>query len=156
MSKIGTTNGKRDPPLLSGNHFVVRRKDTDLFACMTVEGVGVEQDPVIYKPGGKNKPIILSNEVSYPDVTLKRGFTENDHFVDWIQKSVKGPEAEQYDVELIARNKQGESVKGFVLTGACPIEWHLRGAMNTMKTGLAVEDLTLTHTGIEKMTISEK
>ena len=114
-----------------------------------VDGMGVEIETIDYREGG-GAPAVrkLAGRVSYPDVTLKWGLSENRDLWDWLMTAVNG-EVVRRNVSVILVTAGGRETTRWNLASAWPRSW--RGApLDAMENEVAIETLTLACEGIER------
>ena len=140
-------------------------------------GLGMEREVMRYREGGTNDfEWILPGQISYPNVTLKRGITYSRELWRWfitgsIDGMVFGPNMGGYaekaanavlglftdnkihlapgtNMSIILGNTQGLKVKHWDITGAIPVKWS-GPDFNASSDQIAIETLEFAHHGID-------
>ena len=142
-------------------------------------GLGMEREVQRYREGGTNDfEWILPGQITFPNITLKRGITYSRELWRWfvtgsIDGMVFGPNMGGYlekgvnallglftdnkvhlapgaNMSIILGNVQGLKVKHWDITGAIPVKWS-GPALNAGTSATAIEKLEIAH---EKLTLS--
>jgi phage tail-like protein len=131
-------------------NFVLKIQDQDAGYFTEVSGLNVDIETIEYREGGAGPAVRkLPGRVSYGDVTLKWGLTDNKDLTDWLKKIAQG-EIERRDISVILRKPNGvDEATRWNLTGAWPCSW--RGAgLDASDNEVAIETMVITHEGLER------
>lgn len=115
-----------------------------------VTGLSVDVEVIEYRSGGDTAAVSkLPGRVSYGDITLKWGVSDNRVLWEWLMTAVNGA-VEKKDVSIILMKPNGrEEQTRWNLRNAWASQW--RGSkLNALGQDAAIETLTLTHEGIER------
>jgi len=115
-----------------------------------VTGLSVDVEVIEYRSGGDPAAVSkLPGRVSYGDITLKWGVSDNQVLWDWLVTAVNGA-VEKRDVSIILMKPNGmDEQMRWNLRSAWASQW--RGSkLDAMGQDAAIETLTLTHEGLER------
>ncbi len=115
-----------------------------------VTGLSVDVEVIEYRSGGDAAAVSkLPGRVSYGDITLKWGVSDNRVLWEWLMTAVNGA-VEKKDVSIVLMKPNGrEEQTRWNLRNAWASRW--RGSkLNAMGQDVAIETLTLAHEGIER------
>ena len=97
-----------------------------------VEGLQVEIDVEEIEEGGVNNFVHkVPGRIKWPNITLKRGITQSDNLLAWMQKS--SGEAFDGNANTLTRSTMGITMLGS--TGDALREWSVEGAFPIKWTG---------------------
>jgi len=140
--------GERKDPYRSYN-FLVEIEGITRAGFRECSGLETSQDPIEYREGSDGPtPRKLPGLVKYPNLTLKRGITDDADLWLWRKKAMDG-----------TVDRKSGSIVLLDDTGAEKIRWNFREAWPTKWSGpgfnatgneVAIETLELAHEGIEK------
>lgn len=88
----------------------------------------------------------LPSQVTYNNITLKRGTTNNDELWQWRSKIMKG-EIERREVSIVLLDDTGKEKIRWNLTNCWPLTWS-GPDFNATSNDVAEETLELVHEGI--------
>jgi phage tail-like protein len=115
-----------------------------------VEGLGMEIVYTDYRNG--NDPVNNVRKLvglrKFSNITLKRGITGATDLFDWLKGAAAGQPA-QRSVAIILLDEQRNEVARWILRHAQPQKWsgpHFNGAASGT---VAMEELVITHEGLE-------
>lgn len=118
-----------------------------------VSGLSVTIDVEEIVEGGENSFVHkLPKGMRWPNVTLRRGITENQVLLPWLarcsgdQLNGQGP-IERPDVTITLLAASGEPVRSWTLAKALPVKWNGPKLTATSRE-LAVEELEIAHHGL--------
>lgn len=115
-----------------------------------VGGLSVNIETLDYREGGAGLAVRkLAGRVSYGDVELKWGCTDDKVMWGWLMNSCAG-KVERKNVSICLQNctQNGEDTR-WNLDNAWPCKW--RGAqLDALSNEVAIETLCLTHEGLER------
>jgi phage tail-like protein len=114
-----------------------------------VTGLNIDVEAIDYREGGAGPAVRkLSGRVSYGDVTLKWGMTEDRSLWDWLMLSASG-KVERRHLSIILVDSGGTEQSRWNLTNAWPKSW--RGAeLGALKNETAIETLSFAIEGLER------
>jgi phage tail-like protein len=108
-------------------------------------GLAVEYEVLEYQEGGQNDFVHkLRGRVRYPNVTLKRGLTEERGLLEWFARAqdvAKRPTA-----VITLRAPDARPVRRWACEGAFPLKW-AGPSLNAGSNGVASEQLEFAHRG---------
>jgi len=132
--------------------YEVRIDDEPVGGFRKVAGIGAESNVVEYQEGGLHDVThTFPSDVTYTNITLHRGMTEDDTFIDWIVSSMSGAtEDDRSKVSIAMKTSSGETTWTWVLLGAHPVRWHgpelaSDGRTSHGGSGLSIERLELSY-----------
>lgn len=123
--------------------------DSTIVACFTeCSGLGANVDKEVHLEGGVNdQQRIFLGHITFDDVTLKRGVTNDMYFGEWLSR-LSGPEpVMRHNVNILVFTQEGEIMKSWTLIGAIPVGWKAP-ALQADGNGVAIEELTLAYEGL--------
>lgn len=135
------------PPLQSGR-FLVEIGSEVVAHFQECSGLTVEVEVQEYMEGGNNEFIHkLPGRMKYPNITLKRGITDNPQFSQWRPKIEGGKiTVESKNLSIILFGHAGETVKTWEVTDAFPVKW-TGPDMRASSMDVAIESIELAHRG---------
>ena len=85
-------------------------------------GLAAEYETLEYAEGGNNAYVHrLRGAVRFPNVTLRRGVTNEDGLLTWFYATEKS--SERPTVNIVIYDHEGKAVRTFDLRGAVPVRW---------------------------------
>lgn len=135
----------------------------------SVSGIEVEVEPETHEEGGHpGKPHQLPGNINYPDLTLERGLTDNQYFLEWmghVQQdwTMTASHEDKKNVhpyrnvrvrlqsELVYKQNNSTKKRGhwvFSFVKAHPVKWSGPDLDAGASGDVAVEEVTLTHRGM--------
>jgi len=134
-------------PLQSGR-FLVEIGSEVVANFQECTGLTMEVEIQEYVEGGSNEFVYkLPGRVKYPNITLKRGVTDNTQFANWRPKIEGGKiTVERKNISIILFSHSGETVKTWEVTEAFPVKW-TGPEMRASSMDVAIESLELAHEG---------
>jgi phage tail-like protein len=130
------------------NRFFVEIGRMKVAAFSECSGVSVDIEKEVYLEGGVNDQQRISlGQTRFSDITLRKGMTNDETFAKWLSEIFEGKNKRR-NVNVIAYNQAGETMKSWALIGAIPVGWKLPdlAADGNM---VAVEELTLAFEGLK-------
>lgn len=132
------------------------------------DGLEMTMEPKTIREGGNNgRQIHLVGPVSYSQLTLKRGVTQDLGLWDWFERTMvdggRGLRASgRVEILSVDRSGGGEEggdadppvVYGFVLTGCVPIKVKAP-AMNGKDGGLAIEEMQIAYETMRRIRVEQ-
>ena len=147
------TNDSFDGQRVTAATFLVEVDGVEIGHFMEVSGleltVGVEE----IQEGGENSFVHkLPGRMTWPNLTLKRGITQNDALIKWVNKS----SGEQFDANgnkltrstaaITLIGPSGKRLRAWNFDGAFPVKWTGPSFAVTAE-DMAVEELEIAHHG---------
>jgi phage tail-like protein len=136
-----------DPYLVS--NFRVEIDSTASAAFSEVLGLDVSIDIVDYRNGTSLQGTAekLPGLARYPNITLKRGFTQNADLWNWVKNILSGV-SDKRSVSIVLQDAQHNDVLRWNVRNAWPCRWS-GPALHAGSSEIAVETLEICHEGIE-------
>lgn len=88
----------------------------------TIAGGGVKVESRDITHGDDRYKRHMPGAISYENITMSRGMTENDDILDWYQSIING-DVDRRSGSIIMLDNAGEEVKRFNFYGAYPVSW---------------------------------
>jgi phage tail-like protein len=113
-------------------------------------GINAKVEPISYRESGNNQIVHrLPGKVTYEEVELKYGLTDNTLIWDWFENGLKGV-VDRRNVSIILLDSKGsiEEMR-WNLINAWPTEWR-SARLNTLGGETAVEYLKLIFESVER------
>jgi phage tail-like protein len=108
--------------------------------------------------GGQNGYVHkVPGRMSWPNITLSRGVTQNDRFFSWVQESSgegfagKGNKIGRSTVAVVMTSQQGKRLRTWELEGAFPVRWKGPQFSSAGSDNLT-EEIEITHHGFKATT----
>ena len=141
------------------NHFYVEIDNTIVARFSECSGIGVQIKKVTYLEGGVNdQQRIFLGHAEFPDVTLKRGITDDPAFFHWLgeifneasTKASKGAKikGKRRNVNITLHNQAGDIMLSWTLIGSIPIAWKTSKLLADGNS-VAIEELTVAIEGLK-------
>jgi phage tail-like protein len=138
--------GARTDPYRSYN-FRIEIDGIDRAGFQECTSPGSEQAPVEYREGTEALTARkLPGLVTYADVTLRRGITQDASLFEWRKKAMEG-NVERRNVSIVLMDDTGEEVVRWNLRECWP-RTYTAPAFNASQNSVAVESLVLAHEGM--------
>jgi phage tail-like protein len=140
-------------PLLTDPYLVSNfRVEIDNIASITLSeilGLDVSVDVVDYRTGTSPQSTAekLPGLARYPNITLKRGFTQNTDLWKWVKNILNGV-SDKRNMAIVLQDAQHNDVVRWNVTNAWPCKWS-GPALHAGSSDVAVESLEICHEGIE-------
>ena len=118
--------------------------------------VGVEE----LEEGGENNYVHkLPGRMTWPNITLKRGITQNDTLLSWLNKSsgeqfaASGNKLERSTAAITLLGPSAQRLRAWEFDGAFPVKW--KGPNFAVSSNdMATEELEITHHGFRAKAIA--
>jgi phage tail-like protein len=148
-------NDAFDGQRITGATFLVEVDGVEIGRFMEVSGleltIGVEE----INEGGENGFVHkLPGRMSWPNLVLKRGVTQNDSLFTWVNKSsgeqfaANGNALERSTAAVTLVGAGGKRLRAWNFDGAFPVSW--KGpTFSTDSNDMAVEELEIAHHGFK-------
>lgn len=146
-------NDSFDQQRVTAATFLFEVDGVEIGRFMEVSGLQVTVETEDIQEGGQNSFVHkLPGRMTWPNVVLKRGVTQNDALLKWLNKSSgeqfasNGNKLERSTAAITLMGPGGERLRSWEFDGAFPVKWtgpNFAVASNDM----AIEELELTHHG---------
>lgn len=146
-------NDAFDDDRVTGASFLVEVDGVEIGRFMEVTGLEVEVAVESVEEGGENGySHKLPGRMSWPNLVLKRGITQNDSLLEWLNKSSgegftgQGNKLTRSSAAITLMGPGGKRIRAWNFDGAFPIKW--RGpSFASGSSDMAVEELEIAHHG---------
>jgi phage tail-like protein len=127
-----------------------------------VSGLKHSVQVIDYREGGENEVMRkLPGQSTFDPITLERGMSNNNDFVDWIEQifnldNIDGQpplEGWRRKVVIYAKNKAGTRVKKWTVFNAWPSE-NMPGDLDASGNDVLIETLVLQNEGIKQQNLA--
>lgn len=133
--------------------FLVEVDGVELGRFMEITGLEVTVDVEEMHEGGENSYVHkLPGRMSWPNLVLKRGITQNDTLLKWLNKSsgeqfaANGNSLTRSTAAITLVGAGGKRLRSWDFDGAYPVKW--RGPTFAVASeDMAVEELEIAHHG---------
>ncbi|MET0147117.1 MAG: phage tail protein [Ilumatobacteraceae bacterium] len=127
---------------------------------MEVSGLEVSVAVEEIEEGGENSFVHkLPGRMSWPNITLKRGITQNDTLLAWLNKSsgeqfsASGNKLARSTAAITLMGPGGQRLRAWEFDGAFPVKW--KGPDFAVdSTSMAMEELEITHHGFRAKSLT--
>ena len=135
-----------EPRLTPGCYFSIEIQDVVVGHFAECSGLELEWEVMPYAEGGQNAFVHqLRGRITYPNLVLKRGITDDEAFTRWLLGTKKREERGTITVKLL--DSRAQTLRSWAFAGACPVKW--RGpTLASGSANLAVETLEIAHEGL--------
>jgi phage tail-like protein len=130
--------------------FVVKVPDIDTVGMFTrCSGLELTIDVFQYAEGGNNEFVHhLPGRLSYPNLVLTRGLTDQDAVFKWFSATRTQPQLKE--VTIIFQTHKGQPIRTFTFADAYPVRWSGPSAEAGTAT-VALEVLEIAHSGLKDL-----
>ncbi|MGB0113081.1 MAG: phage tail protein [Ilumatobacteraceae bacterium] len=145
----------RDDALRDANTatFLFEVDGVEIGSFMEVSGLEVSIETESVAEGGQNSFVHkLPGRMTWPDITLKRGITQSNNLLTWLNESsgetfaANGNKVVRKTAAITLLDRTGERIRSWDFDGAFPVKWS--GPTFAVATGEAPsEELVITHHG---------
>jgi phage tail-like protein len=139
--------GQRNDPFAAFN-FLVEVDGVIAAGFSEVTGLDTEQDVIEYRNGDETQTVRkLPGLRKFPNIVLKRGFTDNRLLWDWRKRVMDGRTQRQSGSVVLLNEARQEALRWNFRDG-----WpsKLQGpSLNAKQNDVAIETLEITHEGLE-------
>jgi phage tail-like protein len=134
-----------------GYNFRLEIQNQTVGHFVNCSGINAKVEAISYRESGNNQIVHrLPGKVTYEDVKLSYGLTDNTILWDWFQKGLAG-EVDRRNVSIILLDSKGSQEEmRWNLFNAWPSEWQST-TLDTLGSETAIETLKLTFEGVERM-----
>ncbi len=153
-------NDSFDNERVTAATFLFEVDGVEIGRFMEVSGLEVSVAVEEVEEGGENSYVHkLPGRMTWPNITLKRGITQNDTLLAWLNKSsgeqfaASGNKLARSTAAITLLGPGGGRLRAWEFTGAFPVKW--KGPdFAVSSTDMAVEELEITHHGFRAKAIS--
>lgn len=135
--------------------FLVEVDGAEIGRFMEISGLEVSIETEDVPEGGQNGYVHkLPGRMSWPNLRLKRGITQNDTLLKWMVKSsgeqftANGNKLTRSTAAITLLGPGGQRLRKWDFTGAFPVKW-TGPNFSVSSTNMAVEELEITHEGFK-------
>ena len=151
-------NDNFDGQRITSATFLFEVDGVEIGRFMEVSGLEVEVSVEELEEGGQNSFVHrLPGRMSWPNIRLKRGITQNDTLLQWLGKSsgeqfaAGGNRLARSTAAITLMGPAGDRLRTWSFDGAFPVKW--KGPeFATASNEMAVEELEITHHGFRVAT----
>ena len=138
---------KRPTPI---SLFVVKVPDIDTIGMFTrCSGLEIKVEVLEYAEGGNNEFIHqLPGQLSYPNLTLERGLTDEDAVLKWFNAT--RTQAQLKEVTITFQTHTQQPIRTFTFADAFPVRWSGPSGQ-AGASAVALESLEIAHGGLKGM-----
>jgi phage tail-like protein len=115
----------------------------------SIDGLEVSIEVVEFREGNDPNPRKLPGNVSFPNITLKRGYVNPSFFENWVQEVRDAAPGFRKNLTLVVLNRRGAEVARYNLFECWPSSWKL-SSENSKGNDAMTETLEIAHTGFMK------
>ncbi len=140
--------------------FLVEVDGVEIGRFMEISGLQVTVGVDDVEEGGENSYVHkLPGRMTWPNVTLKRGITQNDGLLTWLNKSsgeqfaASGNKLARSTAAITLVGPSGKRLRAWEFDGAFPVKW-TGPNFAVSSTDMAVEELEITHHGFRAKDIA--
>ena len=153
-------NDSFDGQRVTGATFLFEVDGVEIGRFMEISGLEVSVAVEDLEEGGENSYVHkLPGRMSWPNITLKRGITQNDSLLTWLNKSsgeqfaAGGNRLARSTAAVTLVGPSAQRLRAWEFNGAFPIRW--KGPQFAVdSTEMAVEELEITHHGFRAKDIA--
>ena len=149
-----------DNQRITASTFLFEVDGVEIGRFMEVSGLEVTVAVEEVEEGGENNYVHkLPGRMTWPNITLKRGITQNDTLLAWLNKSsgeqfsANGNKLTRSTAAITLIGPAGQRLRAWEFDGAFPIKW--KGPdFAAASSDMAMEELEITHHGFRAKTLS--
>jgi phage tail-like protein len=146
-------NDSFDAERITAATFLVEVDGVEIGRFMEVNGLEVSIGVEEVEEGGENNYVHkLPGRMTWPNITLKRGITQNDTLLEWFSKSsgeqfaANGNRLTRSTAAITLLGPAAQRLRAWEFDGAFPVKW--KGPdFAVSSSDMAVEELEITHHG---------
>lgn len=146
-------NDSFDADRVSASTFLFEVDGVEIGRFMEVGGLQVDIATDEVTEGGENSFVHkLPGRMTWPNITLKRGITQNDSLLEWLNKSsgeqfaASGNKVTRSTAALTLVGPAGERLRAWEFDGAFPVKW-TGPTFAFSSNDAATEELEIAHHG---------
>lgn len=131
-------------------NFEVRQLGVKIASFKEVTGLESSIEVIDYREGGdKFSPNRkLPGKVTYVNIVLKVGVTDEPELWDWHLKWVKGEKVDRVNFQIVLLDRAGNDTRTWNVRNAWPAKW-VGPTFNAEAKEVAIQTLELAHEGID-------
>ena len=149
-----------DNQRITASTFLFEVDGVEIGRFMEVSGLEVTVAVEEVEEGGENNYVHkLPGRMTWPNITLKRGITQNDALLTWLNKSsgeqfsANGNKLTRSTAAITLIGPAGQRLRAWEFDGAFPIKW--KGPdFAAASSDMAMEELEITHHGFRAKTLA--
>jgi len=153
-------NDSFDGERVTAATFLFEVDGVEIGRFMGVSGLEVTVAVEEIEEGGENSYVHkLPGRMTWPNITLKRGITQNDTLLAWLNKSsgeqfsANGNKLSRSTAAITLMGPAGQRLRAWEFDGAFPIKW--KGPeFDAASTDMAMEELEITHHGFRAKSLT--
>lgn len=133
--------------------FLFEVDDVEIGRFMEISGLEVSVETEDIAEGGQNSFVHkLPGRMTWPNITLKRGITQNDSLLTWLNRSsgeqfaANGNRLTRTTAAITLLGPGGQRIRAWEFDGAFPVKW-TGPSFAVTSSDMAVEQLEITHHG---------
>lgn len=133
--------------------FLVEVDGVEIGRFMEISGLEVSVDTEDIEEGGENSFVHkLPGRMQWPNITLKRGITQNDTLLSWLndasgeQFAANGSKLDRSTAAITLVGPSGDRLRSWEFNGAFPVKW-TGPNFDVSSSEMAIEELEITHHG---------
>jgi phage tail-like protein len=146
-------NDSFDAQRVTAATFLFEVDGVEIGRFMGISGLEVSVGVEEIQEGGENNYVHkLPGRMSWPNITLKRGITQNDALLAWLNKSsgeqfsANGNKLTRSTAAITRMGPAGQRLRSWEFDGAFPVKW--KGPdFDVASSDMALEELEITHHG---------
>lgn len=142
-----------DRQRISSATFLVEVDGVEIGRFMEISGLEVSVETEDVTEGGQNSFVHrLPGRMTWPNITLKRGITQSDGLLAWLNRSsgeqfaANGNKLTRSTAAITLMGPGGERLRAWEFDGAFPVKW-TGPNFSVSATDMAIEELEITHHG---------
>ncbi len=146
-------NDSYDAKRITAATFLFEVDGVEIGRFMEISGLEVSIETEDVQEGGQNGFVHkLPGRMTWPNMRLKRGITQNDSLLTWMTKSsgeqftASGNKLKRNSAAITLIGPAGERLRAWEIDGAFPVKW-TGPSFSVSSTDMAVEELEITHHG---------
>ncbi len=147
------SNDAFDAHRVTAATFLFEVDGVEIGRFMEVSGLEVSIDTEDVVEGGENSFVHkLPGRMNWPNITLKRGITQNDSLFTWMNKvsgeqfAAAGDRFDRASAAITLLGPAAERLRSWSFDGAMPVKW-TGPSFAVSSTDMAVEELEIAHHG---------
>jgi len=153
-------NDAYDAERITAATFLVEVDGVEIGRFMEVNGLEVSVGVEEVEEGGENNYVHkLPGRMTWPNITLKRGITQNDTLLEWFSKSsgeqfaANGNRLTRSTAAITLLGPGAQRLRAWEFDGAFPVKW--KGPdFAVSSSDMAMEELEITHHGFRAKPLS--
>jgi|SoiMethySBSTD1v2_1073268.scaffolds.fasta_scaffold86427_6 phage tail-like protein len=153
-------NDSYDAERITAATFLVEVDGVEIGRFMEVSGLEVSVGVEEVEEGGENNYVHkLPGRMTWPNITLKRGITQNDTLLEWFNKSsgeqfaANGNRLTRSTAAITLLGPGAQRLRAWEFDGAFPVKW--KGPdFAVSSSDMAMEELEITHHGFRAKPLS--